>query len=162
LYYASARNQITVNSHLVPAILAIINPALSELAVKHVASFLHDNAYNVTAIDAALRCPQCLANPFVLKSVDLVPFDAPVASGSTMVGMIFVRTPSPSTATIDNYSSKSHKLTHPFISSSSSLSPSQSSKYSVPTAKPWAPNFASPRLSSSERSRLWELIWSCR
>jgi Protein of unknown function (DUF3533) len=90
LYYASARNQITVNSHVVPGILAIVNPTLSEVAVKHTASFLQKNANNTAVLDTAIRCPQCLANPFVIKSVDLVPFDAPVASGSTMVGMIFV------------------------------------------------------------------------
>ena len=90
LYYASARNQITVNSHVVPGILAIVNPTLSVVAVKHISSFLQKNVKNERLLDTASRCPQCFANPFVLKSVDLVPFDAAVASGSTMVGMIFV------------------------------------------------------------------------
>jgi hypothetical protein len=90
LYYASARNQITVNSHVVPGILAIVNPMLSVVAVKHTSSFLQKNVKNERLLDTASRCPQCFANPFVLKSVDLAPFDAAVASGSTMVGMIFV------------------------------------------------------------------------
>ena len=58
--------------------------------MKHTSSFLQKYINNEGLLDTASRCPQCFASPFVLKSVDLVPFDAAVASGSTMVGMIFV------------------------------------------------------------------------
>jgi hypothetical protein len=90
LFYASARNQITVNSHVIPAVLSAVNPILSAVATKNTASFLGKNINNTSAMEAALRCPQCLTVPFVLKTVDLVPFDSATASGSIMVGMIFV------------------------------------------------------------------------
>lgn len=122
LYYASARNQITVNSHVVPSILATINPILSEVAIKQLAAFLR-NA-NSTAVSAASACPQCLAAPFILKSVDLVPFDSAVASGSTMVGLIFVSYASEERA--------SFSAADVFLRDRSYLhSPSPSSKYCV-------------------------------
>ena len=90
LFYASARNQITVNSHVVPAVLSAVNPVLSAVAINNTASFLRMNINDTSALETALRCPQCLTVPFVLKTVDLVPFDSATATGSVMVGMIFV------------------------------------------------------------------------
>lgn len=90
LFYASARNQITVNSHVVPAVLSTINPVLSAVAINNTASFLRMNINDTSALETALRCPQCLTVPFVLKTIDLVPFDSATATGSVMVGMIFV------------------------------------------------------------------------
>ncbi|KAK4555587.1 hypothetical protein LTR86_007340 [Recurvomyces mirabilis] len=91
-FYASARNQITVNSHVAPAVLGLINGKLHAVAVEYTTSFLRNNINNTAALDYAIRCPQCLTAPFVLSSVDLVPFDSPTASGSVMVGMIFLLT----------------------------------------------------------------------
>ena len=90
IYFNSARNQITTNSKVVPAILAVLNPSLAELNARFVSSFLAANSYNATNISSALKCPACLSSPFAATQVDLRPFDLPQATGSTMVGMIFV------------------------------------------------------------------------
>lgn len=93
LYFASGRNQITTNSKVIPAILAVINPILTKAAIQHTAAFLGANTANTTALTAAERCPQCLAAPFAISEIDLRPFDVAPATGTTMVGMIFVRGP---------------------------------------------------------------------
>jgi hypothetical protein len=93
--YASARNQITVNSHIVPSVLAVINPVIGQLAVQHTETFLQSIVNNTEALQTALKCPQCLASPFGMTSLDIVPFDVPEATGSTMVGLIFVGPLSP-------------------------------------------------------------------
>ena len=92
LFFASARNQITVNSKVVPAVLAVINPLATQAAIAHTAQFLSLHSGNATALDLAKACPQCLAAPFALAQDDLVPFDSAPATGSTMVGMIFLLT----------------------------------------------------------------------
>lgn len=93
LYFASGRNQITSNSKVIPAILAVINPILTNAAIQHTAAFLSANTANATALTTAEHCPQCLAAPFAISEIDLRPFDIAPATGTTMVGMIFVRTP---------------------------------------------------------------------
>ena len=95
LYFASGRNQITANSKVIPAILAVINPILTKAAIQHTATFLGANTANATALTTAERCPQCLAAPFAIDQIDLRPFDVAPATGTTMVGMIFVRIPHP-------------------------------------------------------------------
>lgn len=90
IYFLSARNQITTNSKVAPAILGVVNPLLSKANAIHTASFLSSNIGNETTLRIANRCPQCLASPFAAKQVDLLPFDSPTAMGSTMVGLIFV------------------------------------------------------------------------
>lgn len=91
LFYASARNQITVNSHVVPSILGVVNPLFSIAGTKSTTQFLAQNSGNQSALAPALKCPQCLAVSYAMASVDLVPFDSATAQGSTMVGLIFVR-----------------------------------------------------------------------
>ena len=93
LYFASGRNQITANSKVIPSILGVINPVLTKAAIQHTAAFLGANTANATALAAAEHCPQCLAAPFAVSEVDLRPFDVAPATGTTMVGMIFVRIP---------------------------------------------------------------------
>ena len=93
LYFASGRNQITANSKVIPAMLAVINPILTKAAIQHTAAFLGANTANTSALSTAERCPQCLAAPFAISELDLRPFDVAPATGTTMVGMIFVRIP---------------------------------------------------------------------
>lgn len=76
---------------MVPGILGTINPILAEIAVNHTADYLRSIAINETLLNPALRCPQCLASPFVIDSADLVLYDSTVANGPTMTGLIFVR-----------------------------------------------------------------------
>ena len=98
LFYASARNQITTSSKVVPAILATINPLLTQAATAHTAQYLlalNSSSSAPNALSLAVKaCPQCLAGPFALNQTDLIPFSsAPaVATGSTMVGLIFLLT----------------------------------------------------------------------
>jgi hypothetical protein len=90
LYVAFARSQITTNSHVVPSIEALVSPILNQIAVNSTVKLLQSASSNAAVLDAALRCPQCVASPFVLHSVDLIPFDNAAATGATMTGLIFV------------------------------------------------------------------------
>ena len=97
LYCASARNQVTTLSVAVPAVMGVVNPILAQLGAESTASFLNSIEGDQTALETALRCPQCLASPFALEKIDIIPFISPVAFGTLSTGLIFVRpsTPSP-------------------------------------------------------------------
>jgi hypothetical protein len=90
IYYASARNQITANSQVLPSILAVINPLLAQAGGQHTGQFLAANAGNAPALRKALGCGSCVSSPYAAKQVDLIPFNVLAAMGSTMVGLIFV------------------------------------------------------------------------
>lgn len=90
IYTASARNQITTNSKVTPAILTVVNPLLAKLGAESTGIFLSSNARNATVVETALKCRGCLSSPYGASQVDLLPFDVPEAMGSTMVGLIFV------------------------------------------------------------------------
>lgn len=91
IFYTSARNQITVNSRVVPSILAVVNPLLISAGINHTSKFLQSASNDQGRLQKAFQCPQCLAFPFAAASVDLIPFDSAVATGSVTVGLIFVR-----------------------------------------------------------------------
>lgn len=97
IYTASARNQITTNSKVTPAVLAVVNPLLAKLGAEATGIFLSSHAGNATAVQTALKCRGCLSSPYAASQVDLLPFDVPQATGSTMVGLIFVSAPHAST-----------------------------------------------------------------
>jgi hypothetical protein len=89
-FYASARNQITVDSHVVSPVLAVLNLILGELGAQHTVEFLQSVINNTAVLSGALKCTQCLASPYGMTSVDLILYDVPEAAGSTMVGLIFI------------------------------------------------------------------------
>jgi hypothetical protein len=68
----------------------LVSPILNQIAVNSTLKFPQSATSNAAALDAALRCPQCVASPFVLHSVDLIPFNNAAATGATMTGLIFV------------------------------------------------------------------------
>ncbi|KAF2118072.1 hypothetical protein BDV96DRAFT_680016 [Lophiotrema nucula] len=90
LYFTSARNQVTTLAVAVPAIMGSVNPILGQIAVKNTATFLGANANDTEALERGLKCPQCLASPFVVKSVDLIPFKPPAVFGILNTGLIFL------------------------------------------------------------------------
>ncbi|MCJ1386475.1 hypothetical protein MMC17_009601 [Xylographa soralifera] len=90
LYYASARNQMSVGSAVLPAVLGVVNPLVAKFGAEHTTMFLGANTGNATAMQIALRCKGCLASPFAVQQVDLHPFDVPTAAGSVTVGLVFV------------------------------------------------------------------------
>ena len=95
LYYASGRQQMTVLSAIVPNVGATLAPILSGAGAASVARFLAAAQNNGAALNAAQQCPQCLASPFAVRQVDLVPFSSPMAVGSVTIGLIFVSPPHP-------------------------------------------------------------------
>ncbi|CAO2657708.1 Nn.00g038340.m01.CDS01 [Neocucurbitaria sp. VM-36] len=94
LYFASARNQVTTLAVTVPVVIGLVNRLLSSLAVSSTASFLQETmkASDDTSLSAALQCPQCLASPFAVKQVDIIPFSPAVAFGTLNTGLIFLLT----------------------------------------------------------------------
>lgn len=92
LFFASARNQITTGSAVLPAVMAAMNPILGQASVEHTAQFLAASSNNPLALANAQKCPQCLAQPFAMAQQDLIHFDVPVALGTTMVGLVFLLT----------------------------------------------------------------------
>ncbi|KAF1841397.1 uncharacterized protein K460DRAFT_166555 [Cucurbitaria berberidis CBS 394.84] len=94
LYFASARQQVTTLSVTVPAAMGLVSQVLSELAANSTTSFLKvtEKAGSEVSLSTALRCPQCLASPFAVKQVDLIPFSPPVAFGTLNIGLVFLLT----------------------------------------------------------------------
>lgn len=92
LYFASDRNQVTTLSVAVPAAINVVNRVLSEVAVTLTASFLQSAVFasNTDSLSTALRCLQCLASPFAVKQVDLIPFSSATALGTLNTRLIFV------------------------------------------------------------------------
>ncbi|GBE80924.1 predicted protein [Sparassis crispa] len=83
-----ARNPLTSNSHLVPAILAILEPVIVQASMNASATFLSANLDNATAIRTALNCPQCLSSGFSYLANDLRPAYSPSAFGAVLSGAI--------------------------------------------------------------------------
>ncbi|MCJ1477224.1 hypothetical protein MMC13_005895 [Lambiella insularis] len=92
IYFETGRNQITLGSIVLPAVLAVINPLLTELGTQHTNTFLGANAGNATAVQAAVRCKSCLFSPFAATQVDILPFDVQTAMGPTMTGLNYLLT----------------------------------------------------------------------
>jgi hypothetical protein len=90
LYFASARNQVTTLSATVPAVMSLVNPIMARLAAVSTAESLEKMASNKSALLTGLQCAQCLASPFVVRQMDLIPFSSPVAFGTLNTGLIFV------------------------------------------------------------------------
>ncbi len=67
IYYESARNQITTNSKLTPAVLAVLNPLLGQFDVEYTANFLTSHAGNATEVQTALHCRGYLSSAFAIK-----------------------------------------------------------------------------------------------
>ncbi|KAF2020579.1 hypothetical protein BU24DRAFT_469342 [Aaosphaeria arxii CBS 175.79] len=89
LYFASARNQVTTLAVAIPAIMGLANQIIPGLAANSTASFLR-SGLNDTALQTSLNCPQCLALPYAVMPVDLIPFYPSVAFGSINTGLIFL------------------------------------------------------------------------
>ena len=70
--------------------LSVVNPLLAQFGGENTGQFLGQNARNASAIETALKCGACVSSPFALKQSDLLVFDSNPATGSTMVGLIFV------------------------------------------------------------------------
>lgn len=90
IYYESARDQITTNSKVIRAVLAVVNPLLGKINTAHTAKLFASHAGNVTAVQAALLCRGCLSSPFEADEVGLHAFDIVAATRLKMVGLIFV------------------------------------------------------------------------
>ena len=92
LYFASARNQVTTLAVAIPAAMSVVNRVLSDVAVTSTAAFLQSVvlASDTGSLSKTLRCPQCIASPFAVKQVDLIPFSSPTAFGTLNTGLIFV------------------------------------------------------------------------
>lgn len=90
LYFASARNHVTTLAVTVSAVMGLVDSILPELAINSTSTFLQSIANDTGSLTTALQCPQCLAAPFAIRQVDLIPFSSPVAFGTMSTGLIFV------------------------------------------------------------------------
>lgn len=74
IYYATARQQVTVYNYVLATILPIVEQILAQAGIFHTASFLSNITDSSTALSTSMICPQCLATPFSFTKIDLIPF----------------------------------------------------------------------------------------
>jgi hypothetical protein len=74
IYYATARQQVTVHDYVHVTIIPIVEQILAQAGISHTSSFLSNITDNSTALSTSLICPQCLATPFSFTKIDLIPF----------------------------------------------------------------------------------------
>jgi hypothetical protein len=88
--YAQARNELATGSYLVPLGSAALAQITEQLSAKSVAEFLTANSGNATAIAAVARAPVTLTTPISYSLVNLRPYNQPVATAITLVGLIYM------------------------------------------------------------------------
>ncbi|TFK53661.1 hypothetical protein OE88DRAFT_1733553 [Heliocybe sulcata] len=86
----SARNPLTAGSHVVPGMTAVLQPALVQFSQSTVANFMSSNVNNATAMANAVKCPQCLSEPFSYTPNDIVPAYNAATLGAQLSGAVFL------------------------------------------------------------------------
>ncbi|KAF8310593.1 hypothetical protein DL93DRAFT_2157746 [Clavulina sp. PMI_390] len=89
-FYSQARNEQATSSYTLPYTQALLTQALTEIGNKMTGDYLASIGGNATAIAAAAKAPQTLANPVWFTMVDIRQFSAPVATAVLLVGSIYL------------------------------------------------------------------------
>ncbi|WVQ98009.1 hypothetical protein IAU59_005129 [Kwoniella sp. CBS 9459] len=90
VYYAQARLETATNTYLMPYIQAELSAILGQLNAMSVSSYLQDNVNNATALNLLAQAPTTLSQPVWYTIHNLRPYDQPVATAITLVGLIYM------------------------------------------------------------------------
>ncbi|WVN89462.1 uncharacterized protein L203_104685 [Cryptococcus depauperatus CBS 7841] len=90
VYYAQARQETAVNSYLVPYLQQALGQLSAEYGTKSVAQYLQANVNNATAINLLAQAPTTLSNSIYYTMNNIRPYNQPVATAITLVGLIYM------------------------------------------------------------------------
>ncbi|ORX38840.1 hypothetical protein BD324DRAFT_576967 [Kockovaella imperatae] len=90
VYYAQARNELATGNYLQPYILEDLGMITGRFNAESVAQYLGQNAGNATAMEALARAPTTVVNPVYWTLDNLRPYNQPVATAITLVGLIYM------------------------------------------------------------------------
>ncbi|CAD6972983.1 unnamed protein product [Tilletia controversa] len=90
MYYSEARSNTAVPGYVLSPTQQLLTMTFSRLASQLAADYLTQIAGNATAVSALARAPQTIANPIVATPENLRPFNQPVATAPTFVGLIYI------------------------------------------------------------------------
>ncbi|WVR09756.1 hypothetical protein IAU60_006832 [Kwoniella sp. DSM 27419] len=90
VYYAQARSETAVNSYLLPGLQADLGKILGQYNVQSTARYLQANAGNVTAMNLLAQAPSAIVQPIYYELLNLRPYNQPVATAITLVGLIYM------------------------------------------------------------------------
>lgn len=89
-YYAQARNEQATGSYINPLTTAALTQILQQFNARSAASYLSSVSGNATALAALASAPQALTSGAWWTTVNLRPYNAPVATALTLVGQIYL------------------------------------------------------------------------
>ncbi|WVQ76068.1 hypothetical protein IAR50_005705 [Cryptococcus sp. DSM 104548] len=90
VYYAQGRQETAVNTYLLPYIQASLSQICFEMNAQNGAEYLQANSNNATAIGLLAQAPSTLTNGVWYTLNNVRPYDQPVATAITLVGLIYM------------------------------------------------------------------------
>ncbi|TYJ52218.1 hypothetical protein B9479_007177 [Cryptococcus floricola] len=90
VFYAQARQETAINTYMLPYIQASLAQICSQMNAQDTASYLQANANNATAIGLLAQAPTTLTNGVWYTLNNLRPYNQPVATAITLVGLIYM------------------------------------------------------------------------
>lgn len=88
--YTQARQETAVGNYLVPYITAALAQVTAQLSAQNVAQFIAANSGNATALNLVAQAPTTLTAPISYAFENIRPFNQPVATAITLVGLIYM------------------------------------------------------------------------
>ncbi|WVQ83351.1 hypothetical protein IAT38_005490 [Cryptococcus sp. DSM 104549] len=90
VFYAQARQETAVNTYLLPYIQAALSSSVGQYNARSVAQYLQANANNATAMTLLAQAPSTISTPVWYTLTNLRPYNQPVATAITLVGLIYM------------------------------------------------------------------------
>ncbi|CAD6581289.1 MAG: hypothetical protein TREMPRED_002975 [Tremellales sp. Tagirdzhanova-0007] len=90
LMYPQARQETAFGSYLIPYAQAALGAITEQYSAQSAAQYILANARNVTAMNLLARAPTTISNCLSFTSVNIRPYNQPVASAITLVGLIYM------------------------------------------------------------------------
>ncbi|TIA86348.1 hypothetical protein E3P99_03710 [Wallemia hederae] len=89
IYYSQARNEQAAGKYL-PIAQQLAQQGTTQAATQMLGQYLTQQGGNATAMSNLANAPQTASNAFAYTAVNFRPFDQPVASAVTLVGLIYL------------------------------------------------------------------------
>ncbi|RXK34817.1 hypothetical protein M231_07935 [Tremella mesenterica] len=90
IYYSQARNENAVGSYLVPNLQLEVGMVVGKFSFQSVGQYIQENANNVTAMNLLAQAPSTIAQSVSFEMINLRPYNQPVATAITLVGLIYM------------------------------------------------------------------------
>ncbi|KIJ68923.1 hypothetical protein HYDPIDRAFT_144365 [Hydnomerulius pinastri MD-312] len=94
LYYAQARQEVAAGNYLIPLSTSLLQQSTTAWATtsaqQYLAEIYANGQVNQTALQLLAKAPQTISPGISWRTVNLRPYDAPVATAVILVGQIFL------------------------------------------------------------------------